>query len=85
MRLLAILIALALAACQPAARTTGGTAPPLDTELLDRDIGAIARRAKPAAFDVGVLNIDGGETWALSANRAFPMQSVFKAPLGAAP
>ena len=84
MRLLAILIALALAACQPAARTTGGTAPPLDTELLDRDIGAIARRAAPAAFDVGVLNIDGGETWALSATRAFPMQSVFKAPLGAA-
>ena len=38
----------------------------------------------PAAFDVGVLNIDGGETWALAANRAFPMQSVFKAPLGAA-
>ncbi|HEX5775885.1 MAG TPA: class A beta-lactamase [Caulobacteraceae bacterium] len=84
MRLLAVLIALFLAACQPPERTTAATAPPLDAELLDRDIGAIARRARPAAFDVGVLNIDGGETWALAANRAFPMQSVFKAPLGAA-
>lgn len=84
MRLLTVLIALALAACQPAERTTAGTAPPMDTKLLDREIGAIAARAKPAAFDVGVLNIDGGETWALSATRAFPMQSVFKAPLGAA-
>lgn len=84
MRLLAVLIALALTACQPAERTTAGTAPALDAELLDREIGAIAARARPAAFDVGVLNIDGGETWALSATRAFPLQSVFKAPLGAA-
>lgn len=84
MRLLVFVAALALAACQPAERTTAGTAPPMDTELLDREIGAIAARAKPAAFDVGVLNIDGGESWALSATRAFPLQSVFKAPLGAA-
>lgn len=84
MRLLPALLALLLAACQPPERTTAGTAPPMDTELLDREIGALAQRAKPAAFDAGVLNIDGGETWALSAERAFPMQSVFKAPLGAA-
>ena len=84
MRLLAVLIALTLTACQPPERSTAGTAPPLNAELLDREIGLIAQRAKPAAFDVGVLNIDGGETWALSATRAFPMQSVFKAPLGAA-
>jgi beta-lactamase class A len=84
MRLVAAVIALLLAACQPPERTTVGDAPPMDVELLDRKIGAIAARARPAAFDVGVLNIDGGETWALSAERAFPMQSVFKAPLGAA-
>lgn len=84
MRLAALLIALALAACQPPERATVGDAPPMDAEMLDREIGLIAQRAKPAAFDVGVLNIDGGESWALSAVRAFPMQSVFKAPLGAA-
>jgi beta-lactamase class A len=84
MRLIAVLLALGLAACQPAERTTAATAPPMDTEVLDREIGKIAERAKPAAFDVGVLNIDGGESWSLNAGRAFPLQSVFKAPLGAA-
>src|SRR5215207_3352639 len=84
MRLLLCLTVLALAACQPAERTTAGTAPPMKTEVLDREIGKIAERAKPAAFDVGVLNIDGGESWSLNAGRAFPLQSVFKAPLGAA-
>lgn len=84
MRLIAAVLALMLAACQPPERTTAATTEPMDTELLDREIGKVAERAKPAAFDVGVLNIDGGESWALGAERAFPMQSVFKAPLGAA-
>ncbi|HEX6859812.1 MAG TPA: class A beta-lactamase [Caulobacteraceae bacterium] len=84
MRLLIAALALMLAACEPAERTTAGTAPPLKTEILDREIAVLEQRAKPAAFDVGVLNIDGGETWALHADRSFPMQSVFKAPLGAA-
>jgi len=84
MRLIAAVLALMLAACQPAERVTAATTEPMDTALLGREIGKIAERAKPAAFDVGVLNIDGGESWALHAERAFPMQSVFKAPLGAA-
>lgn len=84
MRLVAVLTVLFLAACGPAERTTAATAPPMDMELLDREVGAIARRAAPAAFDVGVHSLDGGETWALSAERAYPLQSVFKAPLGAA-
>lgn len=85
MRIILILsVALALAACKPPERTTAGTAPPMDTKLLDQDIGYIAKKARPAAFDVAVLNIDGGESWSLTGDRAFPMQSVFKAPLAAA-
>ncbi|HEX6865596.1 MAG TPA: class A beta-lactamase [Caulobacteraceae bacterium] len=84
MRLLAVLTVLLLAACGPQERTTTATAPALDTKLLDREIGDIAARAAPAAFDVGVHSIDGGDSWALSGKRAFPLQSVFKAPLGAA-
>jgi beta-lactamase class A len=84
MRYLAVLMALlALTACKPPERTTTGTAPRMDATLLEQDIGYIAKKAAPAAFDVGVLNIDGGESWALHADRTFPMQSVFKAPLGA--
>jgi len=84
MRLAVLFLALALTACKPPERTTAGTAPPMDTKLLDQDIGYIARKARPAAFDVAVLNIDGGESWSLMGDRAFPLQSVFKAPLAAA-
>jgi beta-lactamase class A len=85
MRIILILsAALALVACKPPERTTAGTAPPMDTELLDRDIGYLAKKARPAAFDVAVLNIDGGESWSLMGDKAFPLQSVFKAPLAAA-
>jgi beta-lactamase class A len=84
MRVAVLFLALALVACKPPERTTGGTAPPMDTKLLDRDIGYLAKKARPAAFDVAVLNIDGGESWSLMGDRAFPLQSVFKAPLAAA-
>jgi beta-lactamase class A len=84
MRVAVLFLALALVACKPPERTTAGTAPPMDTELLDRDIGYLAKKARPAAFDVAVLNIDGGESWSLMGDRTFPMQSVFKAPLAAA-
>lgn len=84
MRLLLPFMLLALTACEPAARTTTATAPPMNTEVLEREIVEIAARAQPAIIDVGVLNIGGGESWAFNGERAFPMQSVFKAPLGAA-
>ncbi|MGE5501313.1 MAG: class A beta-lactamase [Ignavibacteriales bacterium] len=79
-----LLTLLALVACKPPDRTTAGIAPPMDMKLLDQDIGYIAKKARPAAFDVAVLNIDGGESWSLMGDRTFPMQSVFKAPLAAA-
>ncbi len=82
--LLLIPLLLGLAACEPAQRTTAATAPPLDTQILDREITRIAARSPPGTFDMGVLSIDGGESWAFNGDHAFPMQSVFKAPLGAA-
>lgn len=84
MRVAVLFLALALVACKPPERTTVGAAPPMDTKLLEQDIGYIAKKARPAAFDVAVLNIDGGESWSLMGDRAFPLQSVFKAPLAAA-
>jgi beta-lactamase class A len=47
---------------------------------LDR----LARRAKPGIFGIVVLDLETGRTWEVNADRAFPMMSVFKAPLGAA-
>lgn len=83
-RLLLIIAALTLAACGPTTPGTPSTSPQLDAALLDRDIAVLADRAQPATIEVAVQNIEGGEVWAWNGDKAFPMQSVFKAPLGAA-
>ena len=79
-----LLAALFLAACEPAMPQTGARTPPLDAALLDHEIGVIAQRAQPARIEVAVQNLEGGEMWAWNGDKAFPMQSVFKAPLAAA-
>ncbi|MFA7261987.1 MAG: class A beta-lactamase [Caulobacter sp.] len=79
-----LLAALLLAACEPAMPRTGARTPPLDAALLDQEIGVIAQRAQPARIEVAVQNLEGGEMWAWNGDKAFPMQSVFKAPLAAA-
>lgn len=63
---------------------THGAPRRLDTERLDAEIAAIAARAAPARLEVAVQSLDGGEVWAWDRLRAYPLQSVFKAPLGAA-
>lgn len=82
--LLAALAALCLAACEPAMPETGAKTPELDAALLDDEIGTIAERAQPGVLDVAVQNLDGGEMWAWNGQKSFPMQSVFKMPLGGA-
>jgi beta-lactamase class A len=83
-KLLPILAALVLAACSQPMPETGARTLPLDAALLDQEIGEIAQRAEPAMIEVAVQNLEGGEMWAWNGDKAFPMQSVFKAPLGAA-
>ncbi len=70
--------ALALLPAAPAA-----AAPALDRALLGTRIAAIAREARPARLGVAVLVPATGERWSLAGRDRFPMQSVFKAPLGA--
>ena len=82
--LILILAALVLTACKPEASGSAARTQPLDAALLDREIGVIADRAKPAMLEVAVQNLEDGEMWAWNGDKAFPMQSVFKAPLGAA-
>ena len=83
MRALILIAALALAACSGQTDTVAKT-PPLKVKVLDEEITRLADRAAPARLEVAVQNIDGGEIWARNAVEAFPMMSVFKAPLGAA-
>ncbi len=83
MRVLILSLALLLAACNAGTDTVART-PSLKIEVLDREISQLADRAAPGRLEVAVQNIDGGEVWARNAVQTFPMQSVFKAPLGAA-
>ena len=82
--LIALIAALSLVACGPPLPRTGAKTPPLDAALLDEAVGVIAERAQPAVLEVAVQNLEGGEMWAWNGDKAFPLQSVFKAPLGAA-
>lgn len=82
--LLALAPAGALAGCDPSLQRQHRRSPELDAALLDAEIAVIAERAQPGILEVAVQNLDGGEMWAWNGSKAFPMQSVFKAPLGAA-
>src|SRR5277367_1096242 len=62
---------------------------PLDTDLLSAEFPRLAARARPGEFALGVASLNDddsgeGKAWASNANRRFPLQSVFKAPLAAA-
>lgn len=75
---------LLLVGCDRPMRQTASDTPRLDMALLDREVGAIAERARPGVLGVGLMNLESGETWLFNGDLRFPMQSVFKAPLGAA-
>ena len=63
---------------------TVSTTPQLDMGLLQRRMLRIAGDVAPATVGLGLTNLESGEHWAFNSERRFPMQSVFKAALGAA-
>ena len=72
--------ALALASCGRGARK----ARPLDTSSLDRSFPALADRARPGAFAIGVMDLATTVTWYWNIDRPFPLEGAFKAPMAAA-
>ncbi|MFO1013432.1 MAG: class A beta-lactamase [Caulobacteraceae bacterium] len=72
-----------LGACRPEIVGRSHT-PKLDTKLLDRDFPALAEKAAPGVFVGAVMNLESGEAWHWNSEKPVPMQSVFKAALGAA-
>ncbi|HEY5107681.1 MAG TPA: class A beta-lactamase [Caulobacteraceae bacterium] len=82
-RLLVTALAAGLADCGRPARR-GVQPSPLDTRLLDRRFPAIAERARPGVFNAGVIGLGANRSWYWNINRAFPMESVAKAPIAAA-
>jgi beta-lactamase class A len=76
--------AMLLAACEPRMPTTASSTPRIDLKRLDRAIGAIARGAAPATLGMGLMNLESGQSFLFNSDHRFPLQSVFKLPLGAA-
>jgi beta-lactamase class A len=75
---------LALAACSRRMPMTASKTPALDIESLEQLGQDIARRIAPGVLGAGLTNLESGQTWVFSGDRPFPMQSVFKLPMGAA-
>lgn len=50
---------------------------------LQDELTELARRARPGTLGIAVTDLQTGRTWGVNADRAYPMMSVFKAPLGA--
>jgi len=80
-RLLALTLAFiaptALMAVQPS--DTGA-----NHAVLQGKLEALAKRAQPGVLGIVVLDPQNGERWRVNADRAYPMMSVFKAPVAAA-
>ena len=51
---------------------------------LQHTLEALARRARPGLLGVAVLDVQSGTEWRVNADHAYPMMSVFKAPVAAA-
>jgi len=73
-----------LAACEPKMPVTVSLTPKLDIEGLGRAVEDIAAAARPGVLGVGLMNLESGQVFLVNDDRPFPMQSVFKLPLGAA-
>jgi beta-lactamase class A len=79
--LAALLIPAVVSAPSQAANTS-----PLTSENranLQVQIDALAKRALPGTFGISVLDLQTGNRWQINADKAFPMMSVFKAPVAA--
>ena len=66
--------------------TAQAHAVPADTRSaeLQRELNALAERARPGTFGIAVVDLQSAATSGVHADEAFPMMSVFKAPVAAA-
>ncbi len=56
----------------------------LDRARLAQGFAGLAERARPSAFDLGVMTLDTPAVWCADGTTWFPMRDLFMAPLAAA-
>jgi beta-lactamase class A len=73
-----------LASCGPRPLFASRSSARLDVKRLDQGFPALADRARPGAFAMGVMNLETAETWYWNMGRGFPLAGAFQIPLAAA-
>jgi len=76
-------LALALVALSPIAVAVDSSATVNTRARLQGKLEALTQRARPGTLGITVLDLPSGTTWRVNADHAYPMMSVFKAPVGA--
>ena len=79
-----ILFNLALACWPPSAAAAEQPSSAVAQADLQHTLETLAERARPGLLGIAVLDLQSGSAWRVNAGHAFPMMSVFKAPVAAA-
>lgn len=83
-RALAFAGAAALAACSRHKLSNAPNTKPMDTHRLDREFPALAQRAAPGAFALGVMDLQTTAAWFWNTEHGFPLAGAAAAPIAAA-
>jgi len=80
----AAMFALSFACMTPSAKALDALATKTPDVRLQQTLDALVKRARPGILGVAVLDLQSGAEASVNAGQAFPMMSVFKAPVAAA-
>ena len=72
------------AACHKRQITTPTPGAAMDTRILDGAFPALARKASPGAFAMGVMDLATTKTWYWNTDRGFPLAAAAALPIAAA-
>ncbi len=81
---IALAAAAAAAACHKRALTTPTAGAAMNTHLLDASFPALAHKASPGAFAMGVMDLANTRTWYWNTDRGFPLGGAAALPIAAA-
>ena len=81
---LALAAATTAAACHKRQLTTPTPRGAMDTRVLDAGFPALALKARPGAFAMGVMDLATTKTWYWNTDRGFPLAAAAALPIAAA-
>lgn len=81
---LALAVASAAAACHKRQLATPAAPGGMQTRVLDQGFPALAHKASPGAFAMGVMDLSTTKTWYWNTDRGFPLASAAALPIAAA-